>query len=369
MTRAGPTWARLRRRPSRQVVTAGIAVAAVVGLTVVAVWLLAPSASRGQDDGASRLTPEQQAERREAAAWLEEVRAAFQDLGQVVPTLVSRTDGWLAGDVPAAELDESLRDWQEVFERARDNVEDLEALDLAPGARELVELSAALYTEVPAVHRAALAVEDGELGRQVHLLGRRVRVLADRVYDRGYALVEPYLHREDDPNVTVNLPEEVPVWAGLELAPGPPLAARPRPYDGRDRLRQARRPEQDREDWVESLLLVNPPAGGQVLDALAEGDRRDLRSLAEQLVAATEALRDEPDPRGDREEHTRVRLGLLVHADAARAGQAAVLAAGRATVLLESVAERLVEIGNHPLFWVSDLPPRSGDGDADAASR
>jgi hypothetical protein len=346
----------------KQAVAAALAVAAVLLVTASAVWLLAPDDDEPSSPASERLTSEQQAERRQASEWLDDTRVAFQDLGRVVPTLVSRTDAWLAGDVEDAALDESLRDWQRTFESAGTAVADLDELELAPGARELLALSADIYTEVASIHRAAIAVDDDdELRRQVHVLARRVRLLADRVYDRGYALVEPYLHREEDPNVVVNLPEEVPLWPSLDLAPGPPLAPTPPPFEGPHPLRQERRPQQDRDDWIESLVLVNPPPSGRVLAAVRAGDARRLRTLAEQLVAAAEALRIEPDPRGDREEQTRVRLGLLVHADAARSGQAAALADGRATDLLESVAVRLVEVGDHPLFWVPELPARSGD--------
>jgi len=344
----------------RRNLTAVLAVTGVLAATIVLIWVLAPS---GDDDDppstTTTLTDEQQRQKKIASAWVQDARDAFADLGGAIPNLVRRTDEWLAGKVTDEDLAADLDTWAGLARSAREAAGELDDIELAPESDRLLELTADLYIEVVNVHDAALDVDDAELRTQVHLLARRVRTLADRVYDRGYELVKPFLFVEQAPDVTVNLPEEVPIWPELNLEPGPPLGPRPAPAAESPALRQENRPEQPREEWIGALRLVNPTSAGDLAAAIDGGSGEDLRATAERLIAAAEALRAEPDPEDNREESARVRLGLLIHADAARTAQAGTLVAnpGRGDAL-RSIARRLAVIGGDPVLWVSELAAR-----------
>jgi hypothetical protein len=159
---------------------------------------------------------------------------------------------------------------------------------------------------------------------QLDLLARRVRLLGDRIFDRGQALIDPHLHDPSTPSaVDIRKPEEVPDWVAEGLAAGPPLDAAPPPKSSQPQLRQATRPQQPRADWLKAVAAAAAPSADDVRAAIAAGDPARLADLATRLVAATEKLRNVPDPKGDREESARLRLSLLVEADAARAAQLA----------------------------------------------
>jgi hypothetical protein len=178
----------------------------------------------------------------------------------------------------------------------------------------------------------------GDLRTQLDLMAKRLRALADRVFDRGHALVKPALGEKPDPNVDIRLPEEVPNWAAEGLAPGPPLDDPPPAPSEEPQLRQASRPEQPRAQWLAAVEALHPPK--PTLDSPKE--------TARALVAAAERLRSVPDPAGDREEGARIRLALLVQADGARAAQAG----------LGDVARRLLVVGDR-LWSGPGLPERS----------
>jgi hypothetical protein len=165
----------------------------------------------------------------------------------------------------------------------------------------------------------------GDLRTQLDLLARRVRALADRVFDRGHALVKPKLGEKDDnPDVDIRLPEEVPNWVADGLAPGPPLDDPPPPPSTEPQLRQPTRADQPRDQWIAVLKALDLPPPS--LD--------NPQATARSLIAAVEKLRTTPDPKGDREESARIRLSLLIDADAARSAQAGLAEIGRRLLIV-----------------------------------
>lgn len=226
---------------------------------------------------------------------------------------------WLAGDLTdaafASKLDAALGDATETRDRVR-------ALPAAP-AKALYLAAAELHVQHLRIHRAAIEVEPGPRRDQVALLARRVRVLGDRVFDRGRRLVDPDFDRPQ-PDVQINLPEDVPDWVAEGMAAGPPFEAAPGPAAPTPPLREESRPTQPEEHWRAAVDRAAAPAAVDL-----EGD---LAAQARAYVAAAEALRHAPDPDGPggRERSATLRLQWLVKAEAARAAQAGLLEIARA---------------------------------------
>ena len=191
--------------------------------------------------------------------------------------------------------------------------------------RGLYATSADLYVESVRAYRAAVMLPAGELRDQVVLLARRLRELGDRIFDRGHALVKPFLHDPPVEGIDIRLPEEVPMWEAEGLAVGPPLGPPPPPPLPEPPLRQATRPQQDLGAWMAAVRRAGVPEAAVLPTAVRNADADALRGAAEAFVAAAEVLRAAPDPRRDRERSARVRLALLLYADAARAAQSAAL--------------------------------------------
>lgn len=235
-------------------------------------------------------------------------REAFAPLSSFALTLPGDARAWLAGELPddqyRAKLTAALADATEAHER-------VDALPDAPG-KELYLASTELYVQHVRVHQASMDLP-GAARAQAVLLARRLRELADRVFDRGHAVVDP--SSTADGNVELNLPEEVPDWVAEGMAAGPPLDAAPPPAASTPPLRQATRPTEPERDWLDAVRAAGAPAE---LDL--DGD---LAAQARAYVAAAESLRTEPDPdvEGGRERSAVLRLGWLISADAARAAQ------------------------------------------------
>jgi hypothetical protein len=318
-----------------------VVVVAAVAVTAAAVYAVAPKGGGGPDP----------------KVWDRKASASFHELVTDVPELAKGAREWLAGERPTdrfrAEVDADLAD----FVRTRERVSALEPAPKAPEAGQLYEHSAQLYVEVARVYAVMVRSQDVDLRPQLDLLARRVRELGDRVFDRGRAALAPYLGEASSEDVKVNLPEEVPIWPAEGLAPGPPLDDPPPPPSQYPPLRQAARSEESPSAWARHVRAAGAPSASQLARAIDAGDAVRLRQLSQQLVAATERLRDQPDPKGEREKGATVRLSLLVAADAARAAQAATLLTDRGqAVRLTDVAKRLALVSD--ALWAPELGPR-----------
>ena len=241
----------------------------------------------------------------QAATWDRDAGDAFAPLTGSVPELVAGAREWLAGERPAEQFDAELRSYEARFAAALGQIQKLRPYPFDSRVKTLYEDTALLYSQVAALYRSMLDAPRPELRAQEDLHARRVRTLADRVFDRARALVVPHLGDTPDPAVDIRLPEEVPNWVEEGLAPGPPLVpAPPPPPSGTPQLRQATRPEQPRDRWLLVVTGANPSTrGASAADA-------------QLLTSVVEAMRPVPDPEGGREESARIRLSLLADAEA-----------------------------------------------------
>lgn len=277
-------------------------------------------------------------------AWNERLAAVVGPIGDPLVELASEVDRWANGELDDPGLAEVLDRVEPAIRAVADGTR---ALDEHPGdplALPLVQRSMELYTTSVDAHRAALALDDADLRRELDRLGRRLRILADRTFDRARertsAPVDP------GPNVELVLPAEVPEWTRLELAAGPPLEPSDTNVDDETPLaREDDRATQAEEPWLTAVEELDVPTVGDIRSAA--GDAEALGQHARTLVDAVESLRTVAVPDGDRGRADRVALGWLVRADAARAGQLAAISGAAET---QQLADRLLEISDDAAF-------------------
>lgn len=267
--------------------------------------------------------------------WNDDLVTVVEPLGTVLTDLAATVDAWSTGAVDDEELDAVLDRVTPVVAAVRTAAGELAVHPQDPLARPLVVGMADLYGGAVEAHRFALATT-GDLRTQYDHLGRRLRILADRLFDRARERTAAPV--DAGPDVSFVLPAEVPDWERLEIAAGPPLVAvDPNQSDELPLGREDERPSQGEPAWQRDLAAIGAPSVDDV--QAAAGDVDALDRLARGLVAAAEALRTVPVPDGDRGRADRVALGWLVRADAARAAQ--LLALGGPAV---DGGERLVEL-------------------------
>lgn len=310
----------------KQAILVVVAVIAVVGGVIFGISRVADVSDLDAADKAAE-------DKKEAEAWEEEAVGAFggPDLTSGVVEMMDGAREWLAGERPTeqfkGELDRRRNQFLDVVAR----LDDLRQFPHDKRVNGLYRDAADLYLQVVRVYQAMVDTPPGDVRTQLDLLARRVRILGDRVFDRGRALILPSLDEPASPDVDMRLPEEVPNWVEEGIAAGPPLDVPPPPPSGEPTLRQPTRPQQPRADWLKAVR-------GLGLTATSE---------AEVLIDAAERLRSVPDPNGDREEGARIRLSLLLDADALRAAQ----------LQLPDVSRRLAAAADR-LWQAPGLPSR-----------
>ena len=353
------------RRPARSARATWITLGVFLALAL-ALLVLPAVVDTGSSDGDAASTttttaaPTSSVDPRtaEVRRWEEGASAAFQPLTGSAFELPRQAREWLDG---TRTDDEFRADVTAAFAdvlRVRDAVAALDELAPAPLADDLYEASALLYVEYVRLDLVALDLEPGDVRDQTVLAARRVRILADRVFDRGRALMAPLLDEAPDPNVEVNLPRESPDWVAEGVAAGPPLAAPPPEPDGPPPLLEEERPTQPRADWTAAVAAVPIPPAGEVAGSIEAVAGGRLGTVAQQLDDAVRALEPIPDPEGGREDATRARLALLVHEEAARAAQLGSVTDGDER--LDRIARRLALVGDDLWATTGLLARRTG---------
>lgn len=292
---------------------------------------------------------------------------AFTGILVDTATFSTRAGEVAAGARPTGDL---LADLDASLHRAqgtRDLVGASTGLSGNPIPKDLYLRSALLYAEALRALRAAVGAQPA-LRSQLVIQAQRLKVLSDRVYDRGTAAYET-----DSTDGAAGLAlraEEVPDWGALGLAAGPPLA--PSASGSRAPAPQRsdpNRPVQAQPSWadamVEVLETVRREAGrfpGLATDPAPEVAGRGAAALTE----AAKRTRVIPDPVGKREPVTLLRLAILVDAESAWAFAAADTSRGQDLALLAEDLWALAanQIGTppdlghpHSLFDRSALEP------------
>lgn len=311
-----------RRRTGRRrlYLAAGLVVAVVGGGLALGLAL--------QDVAAA--CPQSGTERAEAEAnrFSERMRLAFTGIVDDIPTFLKRAEEVEAASRPPAELAGDLEASLRRAESVRDLVGSTAGLPRNPVPKELYLRSALLYAEGLRALEVALGT-DGALRGQLARQARRLKILSDRIYDRGTAIVDPDVHR-GSPDVEIRLPEEVPDWEAEGLAAGPPLTAAPPGPPAEVPPATKDRPGQPVPAWVENISPIVETVRTEAarFPALARApDLEAARQAAGEIAEAAEATRPVPDPEGKREPTALLRLSMLVDAEAAYAFAATAAAA------------------------------------------
>ena len=293
------------------------------------------------NDATTTTLPRVVTERRAATEWSERAQAAYKPLQLTGLQLPERVRDWQAGNRSDDELRADLAIAEREVTTVRDAVGDLPSFELDARVAPLYRWSSLLYVEYVRALQAAHAQPPGPLRDQVVLLARRLRVLGDRVFDRGQARLEPFLHEAPNPDVEIQLPPEVPDWTADGMAAGPPLDDPPGPPAPTPALREDTRPTQPRAAWAAAVQAAGVPTEPELTAAIAANDQPALRALANRCTLIARDLGAVADPTGrhGREDAAQARLAVLVSGEAARAAQAE----------LPDIAGRLATIGQQLL--------------------
>jgi hypothetical protein len=208
-----------------------------------------------------------------------------------------------------------------------------------PAARADYVSAIGLYVESLEVDEAATELAPGALQGQLQHSFERIRELGDNVFDQGTAelasLIGPALAGDD-----VAAGSHVPDWTVAGLAPQPPLASS-WPDDGFGSSRT-----QPKATWVSEVGMDGAPTQTSVTAAVGKRVRpSQLAQLAGALGRADAYVSSIPGPTGDARGANRLRLGLLVDAEAVMADEAAHLSDGPPTHVLSAAAASLAAIG------------------------
>lgn len=340
-------------RPAAQAIGAGVA---LVAATVALVVVLAPDEQEGP---APPTTTTIDPVVVEASVWSEALRPTLEPLVEVLPALVDDLRGWREGEVADEDLQASLAAWRGIVDGVATDLERLDPLRGAPVVLAAYQRSVDLYAAAIEVAGAATRTAEPALKEQLGIQAGRLRILGDRVFDRGGLALATIAPEPLDPLIEVRLPEEVPYWPSEQLAAGPPLTEQPPEPAELFPTRVDERPTDRRERWLEAIDEADPPTPAAVAAALHQREPGSLDMLADRSIAAAEHLRQAADPVGEggREEGARFRLGVLVLAEAARAGQvAALLDASGPVAALDDVARSLVDVTADDVFGVPERP-------------
>ena len=202
-----------------------------------------------------------------------EISAAFADINPVLLDVVETASRWTTGDATDDELAGALDVAVVRVPVARDAVAALDEPRAAAPAEAMYLASVDLYAIAVEAFRAALAVS-GDERTEMALLARRVRTIADRVYDRGRALVDPS-SIDGAPGITVVRSDPVPDWDAEGLAAASAAGA--------DLDADARRQPDDEAGRRRALHLL-------VLAEVAQARELDNDALAAALDAVAEML-------------------------------------------------------------------------------
>ena len=257
--------------------------------------------------------------------WERAASSAFTPLADRIPVMARQRSQFTAGTLSAQQYSTELGQSESVLASTLKAALRLPPYPGNPLVDRLYAATASLYVEAVRCEIAGVGLPAGDLRDQVTLIATRLRELADRTFDQGRVLTVQGLTPAGVPAGTrVVLPAEVPDWAAEGIAAGPPLAPAPPPANRYAPVRQGARPTEPPGRWSAAVNALQLPAPGQ----LRSLDETAAAATASRLQRDTDAVGSMPDPavRSGREESVRLRLEILVEAEACRLAQVADLA-------------------------------------------
>lgn len=278
-------------------------------------------------------------------AWRNETLRDFSSMNAVLVNYLKVVEDWRQGKASDAAAAGLTRQALLEYGATRAALATRTPYPEAPRALEDYRASVALYIESARLTAIAAELPSGALKDQLKLSYARVRTLGDRIYDQADAELEPFVAVDSLlARYQSALPPAVPDFASMQLAPGPPLRASSKTAEPRSR--QQARPEQPFGEWLTAVTEAAIPTAASEAAAIRTGSAEALAAMSEAFTGASAKLYSVPDPAGERPLSTRVQLALLVHAEAARAAEAATLAPDKWRTQLSAIAQALALVGD-----------------------
>jgi hypothetical protein len=274
-----------------------------------------------------------------AQAWY---RHVVNDLHPLQSTLLGALDAasaWASGSESAASARREFERALPKLQRVRGALEDLAPLHGHPKARNDYVAAIGLYVASLQVDKAATEEPGGALRGQLQHSSERLRRLGDVVFDQGTAELAPELGSTlAGPDVAAA--SHVPDWSADGLAPAPPLAS------SWPRSHMPAAGSQPKAQWAAEVAMDGAPAHTAVRAAVAGHSRQSkLGPTVVALAAADVFVGSVPVTAGDPLTAYRLRLGLLVDAEALMTEEATHLSRGAHARALSAIAASVAAIG------------------------
>jgi hypothetical protein len=262
-------------------------------LVAVALIGLIPRSDSGDDNPVVESTTTRPASP-EAKAFQTRVDDTLRPFAERLAPVIKAAAEWVEGKAPAENLTGELSLFLPEAIKARQAVAALPVLEEAPSVRDLYRDSVGLYIDFGRIYLAAVDPAAESLRGQLDLAARRLRVLADRIYEQGRTLIDPASQSPGDETVEIRRAPEVPEWEAEGLAAGPPLAEAPPPPPDVPPEREGPREEEPEEEWLGRVRKAEFPSGADLAAAIGAGNGTRLGRLAETYLASVAACASPP---------------------------------------------------------------------------
>jgi hypothetical protein len=271
--------------------------------------------------------------------WYRHVVADLRPLQSTLPGALAAASAWASGSEPAAQARKGFERDLPTLERVHRALEDLAPLPGHASARSDYVAAIGLYVASLQMDEAATEEPGGALQTQLQHSYERLRGLGDIVFDQGTAELAPELGSTlAGPDVAAA--SHVPDWSSDGLAPAPPLASSWSPGGA------PASGSQPKAEWAAEVALDGAPAHAAVRGAVAgHSPRSKLGPMVLALASADAYVGSVPVTTGDPLTANRLRLGLLVDAEALMSEEAAHLSHGAPARALAAIAASLGAIG------------------------
>ena len=271
--------------------------------------------------------------------WYRHVLDDLRPLQSTLPGALNAASGWANGSETADKAGQTFERDLPTLERVHRALKNLAPLQGHTSARNDYVAAIGLYVASLQNDDAATKEPSGALQMQLQHGYQRLRALGDIVFDQGTAELAPQLGSAlAAPDVAAA--SHVPNWSSAGLAPGPPLASSW--HAGGTGATGS----QSEGKWTAEVAMDGAPGQEAVRAAVSGHSRRsDFGAMVAALGAADAYVASVRRPTGDPLAANRLRLGLLVDAEALIAEEAAHLSHGAPAHALAAIAKDLGSIG------------------------
>jgi hypothetical protein len=301
---------------------------AVASVLVALAWAAASPGASGAAD-----TPNS------AQSWYAHVVDDLHPLQSTLLGALGAASAWASGSESAGKARREFERDLPALERVRRALQNLAPPPGHASAHADYVAAIGLYVASLQVDEAATGEPSGALRGQLQHSYLRIRGLGDIVFDQGTAELAPELGSAlAGPDVAAA--SHVPDWSSDGLVPSPPLAPSWRPAGA------SAAGTQPKGEWAAEVATDGAPTQAAVHAGVAGHSREsDLGGMVVALSTADAYVGSVPGTAGDPLAANRLRLGLLVDAEALMAEEAAHLSHGKPARTLAAIAVSLGSIG------------------------